>query len=187
MTFLLFHNNCPIKIGSGSFPVKTFSMASRLAVLALLLVFAVWGTWLNYVATARVEGEAGKQIQLFFIFRRFFSPTSVITFLFASLAAVSCEDHLCNYFSCYIHKRPCRVATLGDLKLKDFVRRADNCEVNCATWTVSLSHIQLKYVTNANFSVKLKLGKICRYWTNTQRRFCNHETYLSSNYTAFSP
>ena len=68
---MLFHNNCPIKIGSGSFPVKTFSMASRLAVLALLLVFAVWGTWLNYVATARVEGEAGKQIQLFFIFRRF--------------------------------------------------------------------------------------------------------------------
>ena len=46
-------------------------MASRLAVLALLLVFAVWGTWLNYVATARIEGEAGKQIQLFFIFRRF--------------------------------------------------------------------------------------------------------------------
>jgi len=37
-------------------------MASRLAVLAFLLVFAVWGAWLNYVATARVEGEAGLQI-----------------------------------------------------------------------------------------------------------------------------
>ena len=74
------------------------------------------------------------------------------------ICVFSCEDHLCNYFSCYIHKRPCRVATLGDLKLKDFVRRADNCEVNCATWTVSLSHIQLKYVTNANFSVKLRLN-----------------------------
>ena len=32
-------------------------MASRLAVLALLLVCVVWGAWLNYVATALVEGE----------------------------------------------------------------------------------------------------------------------------------
>ena len=52
----------PITIGSGSFPVKAFSMASRLAVLALLLVFAVWGAWLNYIVTARVEGEASLQI-----------------------------------------------------------------------------------------------------------------------------
>ena len=57
-----FPNNCPITIGSGSFPVKAFSMASRLAMVALLLVFVVWGAWPNYVATARVEGEAGKQI-----------------------------------------------------------------------------------------------------------------------------
>ena len=49
-------------IGSGAFPAKTFSMASRLAVLALLLICVVWGAWLNYVATAHVEGEAGKQI-----------------------------------------------------------------------------------------------------------------------------
>jgi len=47
----------PIAIGSGSFPVKAFSMASRLVVLALLLVCVVWGAWLNYVATALVEGE----------------------------------------------------------------------------------------------------------------------------------
>ena len=58
--FLLYHNNCPIAIGSGSFPAKSFSMASRLAVFALLLVFAVWGAWLNYVATARVEGEGNR-------------------------------------------------------------------------------------------------------------------------------
>ena len=32
-------------------------MASRLAVLALLLACVVWGAWLNYVATALVEGE----------------------------------------------------------------------------------------------------------------------------------
>ena len=57
-----FPNNCPSTIGSGSFPINTFSMASRLAMLALLLVFAVWRAWPNYVATARVEGEAGKQI-----------------------------------------------------------------------------------------------------------------------------
>ena len=57
-----FPNNCPITIGSGSFSVKAFSMASRLAMVALLLVFVVWGAWPNYVATARVEGEAGKQI-----------------------------------------------------------------------------------------------------------------------------
>ena len=37
-------------------------MASRLAMLALLLACVVWGAWLNYVATARVEGEAGLQI-----------------------------------------------------------------------------------------------------------------------------
>ena len=42
---------------SGSFPIKAFSMASRLAVLALLLVCVVWGAWLTYVATALVEGE----------------------------------------------------------------------------------------------------------------------------------
>ena len=47
-------------------------MASRLAVLALLLVFAVWGAWLNYVATARVEGEAGLQILLAIFFFRIF-------------------------------------------------------------------------------------------------------------------
>ena len=35
-------------------------MASRLAVLALLLVCVVWGGWLNYVATARVEGEVNR-------------------------------------------------------------------------------------------------------------------------------
>ncbi|CAH3189213.1 unnamed protein product [Porites lobata] len=35
-------------------------MASRLAVLALLLACVVWGAWLNYVATARVEGTCGQ-------------------------------------------------------------------------------------------------------------------------------
>ncbi|XP_073233519.1 microfibril-associated glycoprotein 4-like [Porites lutea] len=35
-------------------------MASRLAMFALLLVFAVWGAWPNYVATARVEGTCGQ-------------------------------------------------------------------------------------------------------------------------------
>ena len=40
-------------------------MADRLAVLALFLVYVVWGAWLNYVATARVdEGEV--QIKLVF-------------------------------------------------------------------------------------------------------------------------
>ena len=43
-------------------------MASRLAMFVLLLVFAVWGAWPNYVATARVEGEAGKQTLLLAIF-----------------------------------------------------------------------------------------------------------------------
>ena len=51
--------SCPIAIGSDLFPIKPFSMASRLAVLALLLVCVAW---LNFVATARVEGEAGLQI-----------------------------------------------------------------------------------------------------------------------------
>ena len=54
--------SCPIAIGSGSFPIKPFTMASRLAVLALLLVRVAWGAWLNFVATARVEGEGGLQI-----------------------------------------------------------------------------------------------------------------------------
>ena len=40
-------------------------MADRLAVLALLLVCVVWGAWLNYVATARVD-EGELQIKLFF-------------------------------------------------------------------------------------------------------------------------
>ena len=45
-------------------------MAGRLAVLALLLVCVVWGAWLNYVATARVdEGE----VQINF-FQAFSSP-----------------------------------------------------------------------------------------------------------------
>ena len=59
---MLFRNNCLITFGRGSFPVIPFIMARRLAMFALLLVFAVWGAWPNYVATARVEGEAGKQI-----------------------------------------------------------------------------------------------------------------------------
>ena len=63
-------------------------MASRLAMFALLLVFAVWGAWPNYVATARVEGEAGKQILLaIFHFQAFLANISYITFSFASLAA----------------------------------------------------------------------------------------------------
>ena len=63
-------------------------MASRLAVLALLLVFAVWGAWLNYVATARVEGEAGKQIQLFSFSGFFFANISYNLFI----CVFSCED-----------------------------------------------------------------------------------------------
>ena len=56
--FLLYLENYSIVIGGGSFPIKAFSMADRLAVLALFLVYVVWGAWLNYVATARVdEGE----------------------------------------------------------------------------------------------------------------------------------
>ena len=62
-------------------------MASRLAMLALLLVFAVWGAWPNYVATVRVKGEAGKQILLaIFHFRAFLANISYINFSFASLA-----------------------------------------------------------------------------------------------------
>ena len=61
-------------IGSGSFPAKTFSMASLLAVLALLLAFAVWGAWLNYIATARVEGEGNR-----------FSYFSISGFFFANI------------------------------------------------------------------------------------------------------
>ena len=46
-------------------------MAGRLAVLALLLVCVVWGAWLNYVATARVdEGE----VQINYFFQAFSSP-----------------------------------------------------------------------------------------------------------------
>ena len=71
---LLFHDNCPIAIGNGLFPIKTFSMASRLVVLALLLVCVVWGAWLNYVATARVEGEVNR---LSYFFRHSFAATSV--------------------------------------------------------------------------------------------------------------
>ena len=48
-------------------------MASRLAVLALLLVCVVWGAWLNYVATARVdEGE----VQINYFFQAFSSPST---------------------------------------------------------------------------------------------------------------
>ena len=55
-------------------------MASRLAVLALLLVCVVWGAWLNYVVTARVdEGEV--QINYFFkLFPRQTTPDSVRCF-----------------------------------------------------------------------------------------------------------
>ena len=49
-------------------------MASRLAVLALLLVCVVWGSWLSNVATARVEGEVN--IFTYFL-RHSFSTTSV--------------------------------------------------------------------------------------------------------------
>ena len=56
-------------------------MASRLAMFALLLAFAVWGAWPNYVATASVEGEAGKQILLtIFRFQAFLANISYITF-----------------------------------------------------------------------------------------------------------
>ena len=62
-----------IAIGSGSFPIKAFSMASRLAVLTLLLVCVVRGAWLNYVATARVdEGE----VQIHYFFRLFLRRTT---------------------------------------------------------------------------------------------------------------
>ncbi|CAH3177431.1 unnamed protein product, partial [Porites lobata] len=62
MTFSAFnfHYSCPIAFGSGSFPIKAFSMSGRLAVLTLFPVCVVWGTWLNYVATARVEGNCGQ-------------------------------------------------------------------------------------------------------------------------------
>ena len=85
--FLLFLENCPIAIGSGSFPIKAFSMAGRLAVLALLLVCVVWGAWLNFVATARVdEGEV--QIKLFF--QAFSSPNYTwFSTLFFSVAALA--------------------------------------------------------------------------------------------------
>ena len=53
-------------------------MASRLAVLALLLVFAVWGAWLSYVATARVEGEGNR-----------FSHFSFSGFFFANITQPS--------------------------------------------------------------------------------------------------
>ena len=62
-------------------------MASRLAVLALLLVCVVWGAWLNYVATARVEGEVNR---LSYFFRHSFaaisveSLTAMIIFVFLS-------------------------------------------------------------------------------------------------------
>lgn len=63
-------------------------MASRLAILALFLLFPVWGAWPKYVATARVEGEPGKQILLaIFHFQAFLANISYITFSFASLAA----------------------------------------------------------------------------------------------------
>ena len=48
-------------------------MASRLAVLTLLLVCVVWGAWLNYVVTARVdEGE----VQINYFFRLFLRRTT---------------------------------------------------------------------------------------------------------------
>ena len=48
-------------------------MASRLAVLALLLVCVVWGAWLNYVASARLdEGE----VQINYFFRFFLRRTT---------------------------------------------------------------------------------------------------------------
>ena len=49
-------------------------MASRLAVLALLLVCVVWGAWLNYAASALVEGEVNK---FSYFFQAFSSPNYI--------------------------------------------------------------------------------------------------------------
>ena len=109
--FLLFLGNCSIAIGSGSFPIKPFSMASRLAVLTLLLVCVVWGAWLNYVVTARVdEGEV--QINYFFwLFLRRTTSDSVRCFSLS--CGFSCEDILYNYSSYYILKKTLRGRNLS--------------------------------------------------------------------------
>ena len=49
-------------------------MSGRLAVITLFPVCVVWGAWLNYVATARVEGEVNR---FSYFFRHSFATTSV--------------------------------------------------------------------------------------------------------------
>ena len=85
-------------------------MAGRLAVLALLLVCVVWGAWLNYVATARVdEGEV--QINYFSGF--FFAELHLIQYVVFLSCGFSCEDVLYYYFSYYILKKTLRGRNLS--------------------------------------------------------------------------
>ena len=84
-------------------------MASRLAVLALLLVCVVWGAWLNYAATALVEGEVNKFS--YFFFRLFLRQTTSVNRLISCV--FSCEDLLYSYFSYYIFKTTLRGRNLS--------------------------------------------------------------------------
>ena len=53
-------------------------MSGRLAVLTLFLVCVVSGAWLNYLATARVEGEVNR---FSYFFRHSFA-TTLRTYIF---------------------------------------------------------------------------------------------------------
>ena len=78
-------------------------MADRLAVSAILLVCVVWGAWLNYVATARVnEGEV--QINYFSDF--FFAELHLIQYVVFLSCGFSCEDVLKIISAIICSKRP---------------------------------------------------------------------------------
>ena len=125
--FLLFLENCPIAIGSGSFPAKAFSMAGRLAVLALLLVCVVWGAWLNYVATARVdEGE----VQINYFFQAFSSPIYIwFSTLFFSVAALAAKMFFTNISAIIYSKRPWGVVICHEIFQSLQARLFKNCRL----------------------------------------------------------
>ena len=127
--FLLFLGNCSIAIGSGSFPIKAFSMASRLAVLTLLLVCVVWGAWLNYVVTARVdEGE----VQINYFFQAFSSPNYIwFSTLFFSVAALAAKMFFTIIPAIIYSKRPWGVVICHEIFRSLQARLTKNCRRFC--------------------------------------------------------